>query len=496
MDTESAESTSPSEAPAGAEAAGSGPFQVYKRRWFLLAVVCLLNCSNAMLWLTFAPVADITAEYFHTSLDMVNWLTLVYLVVSVPFGLLGIWILDTVGLKCAVVLCAWLNMVGSIIRVFSIVSFLSLGSQNFIYLLLGQSLCAMAQPLICFSPTKLAAVWFPDHQRATANMIASMSNPLGLLIANLLSPALVREAKDIPLMLEVFAGPAAFACVLATVGVHASAPPTPPSASAGHSDLPSFCEGLKMLMRNKPFIILALCTGGGIALFTCFSALLEQILCVNGYSDSFAGLNGALVTVFGLVGAFLLGLYVDRTKKFIEATKISMCLTALTSIAFAVVSHLRNQTYALATVSSLFGFFGFASYPVSMELAVECSYPVGEGMSSGLIFVTSQVQGVVLMVLLQSLTVEMKEAPFSTCRASEGGILNWSYSERRISFDETLFSFSDPTASTLVMAGVGSLIACFFVIAFHTNYRRISTETTGACSVNKTEDDVAVMVPT
>lgn len=455
----------------------SGPFKVYKRRWFLLLVVCLLNCSNAMLWLTFAPVADITAEYFHTSLDRVNWLTLVFLVIAVPFGLLGIWILDTVGLKCAVILCAWLNMVGSVIRIFSIISFLNLGSLNFVYLLIGQCLCAMAQPLICFAPTKLAAVWFPDHQRATANMIASMSNPLGLLIANLLSPAIVREAKDIPLMLEIYAGPAAFGCILATAGVHASVPPTPPSASADHADLPSFCKGLKMLMRNKPFIILALCTGGGIALFTCFSALLEQILCVNGYSDSFAGLIGALVTVFGLIGAFFLGLYVDRTKKFIESTKISLCLTALTSIAFAVVSQLRNQTYALATIGSLFGFFGFAAYPVSLELAVECSYPVGEGMSSGLIFVISQVQGVILMIVLQSLAVEMKEAPFSTCRASQGGNLNWS-------------------TSTLVMAGTGSLMACFFVIAFHTKYRRISTETANAYSVNKTEDDAVVTVQT
>ncbi|XP_066468724.1 solute carrier family 49 member A3 [Tiliqua scincoides] len=470
-------SSSPEPLVAAAEPSGSGAFQVYKRRWFLLVVVCLLNCSNAMLWLTFAPVADITAEYFHTSLDRVNWLTLVFLVISVPFGLLGIWILDTVGLKCAVILCGWLNMVGSIIRVFSIVSFLSLGSLNFVYLLIGQCLCAMAQPLICFSPTKLAAVWFPDHQRATANMIASMSNPLGLLIANLLSPALVREAKDIPLMLEVYAGPAAFACILATVGVHASVPPTPPSASAGHSDLPSFCKGLKMLLRNKPYIILALCTGCGIALFTCFSALLEQILCINGYSDSFAGLNGALVIVFGLIGAFLLGLYVDRTKKFTEATKISLSLSALSSIAFAVVSQLRNQTYAVATVSSLFGFFGFASYPVSMELAVECSYPVGEGMSSGLIFVTSQVQGVLFMILFQSLAVQMKEAPFSTCRASEGGLLNWS-------------------TSTLVMAGIASVMACCFVTAFHTNYRRISTEKASACSVNKTEDDVAITVQT
>lgn len=54
------------------------------------------------LWLTFAPVADKTAGCFHTSLDMVNWLSLVYLILSVPFGLIAMWILDSVGLKCAV----------------------------------------------------------------------------------------------------------------------------------------------------------------------------------------------------------------------------------------------------------------------------------------------------------------------------------------------------------------------------------------------------------
>ncbi|KAH0628449.1 hypothetical protein JD844_009630 [Phrynosoma platyrhinos] len=448
-------------------------FKAYRRRWVLLAAAGLLSASNAMLWLTFAPVADKTAEYFHTTMDVVNWLSLVYLVISVPFGLLAIWILDTIGLKCAILLCAWLNMIGSIIRIFSIINFLSLGSLNIVYLLTGQCLCAVAQPLIIFSPTKLAALWFPEHQRATANMIGSMSNPLGILIANLLSPALVKEGKDIPLMLGVYAGPAIFACVLATLGVHDKVPPTPPSASASHSNAPSFSGGLKMLMRNVPYIILTLCLGGGIAIFTCYSALLEQVLCVNGYSDFFSGVSGALFTVSGLIGAFFLGLYVDRTKKFTEATKICLCLTALASIAFAVVSQLRNQTYALAAISSLFGLFGFAVYPVAMELAVECSYPVGEGTVSGLIFVTSQLLGVLFMLLFQSLAVEKKNAPFSTCTADQGGALDWSN-------------------AILVMAGICSMAACFFVVAFHTNYKRIYAETSHACSVNKTEDDVEV----
>lgn len=49
---------------------------------------------------------------------------------------------------------------------------------------------------------------------------------------------------------------------------------------------------------------------------------------------------------------------------------------------------MRDQKAAVATVCSLFGFFGFSIYPVAMELSVECTYPVGEATSAGLIFVS------------------------------------------------------------------------------------------------------------
>lgn len=52
------------------------------------------------------------------------------------------------------------------------------------------------------------------------------------------------------------------------------------------------------------------------------------------------------------------------------------------------VSQMRNQGIAVAVACSLFGFFGFSIYPVAMELSVECSYPVGEATSAGLIFIS------------------------------------------------------------------------------------------------------------
>ncbi|KTF81257.1 hypothetical protein cypCar_00011025 [Cyprinus carpio] len=255
-----------------------------------------------MVWLTFAPVADQTAQYLRVSLNLVNWLSLVYVVVAIFFSLITTWVLDSLGLRFSLIMGSWLNMLGAILRVIGMLSCIPERAM-FPMVMGGQTLCAFAQPLVIFAPTKLAALWFPDHQRATANMMASMANAVGLLLANIFSPMIL-----------------------------------------------SYTNTLFML--------------------------------------DFAGLCGAVAIVFGVLGAFLLGLYVDKTKKFTEVTKINMCLTSLGCSVFAVVSQLSEQKFIIGAVCAWFGLFGYSVYPVAMELGVECSYPVGEATSSGLIFVS------------------------------------------------------------------------------------------------------------
>ncbi|XP_070362538.1 solute carrier family 49 member A3 isoform X4 [Equus asinus] len=352
--------------------------RVYARRWVFLLVLSLLSFSNATLWLSFAPVANTVAQRFVLSTEQINWLSLVYLVVSIPFGVVSIWVLDFAGLRWATVLCAWLNFAGSVLRSLPC---MEIGTQDpFAFLMGGQSLCALAQTLVIFSPAKLAALWFPEHQRATANMIGTMSNPLGILVANLLSPALVKNKEDVPLM-------------------------------------------------------------------------------------EFAGFCASLFIGFGVLGALVLGLYVDRTKHFTEALKIGLCLTSLVSVAFALVSQLPGQTHALAVICSLFGLFGFSVAPVAMELAVECSFPVGEGAATGLVFVLGQAEGVLIMVLLTTLTVRRAEPSFSTCRDGQGP-LDW-------------------MVSMLLMAGLCTCFSCFLVLFFHTPYRRLQAEASMSPSIQE-----------
>ncbi|XP_023062493.1 solute carrier family 49 member A3 isoform X1 [Piliocolobus tephrosceles] len=391
--------------------------RTYARRWVLLLMVSLVSCSNAMLWLSFAPVADIIAEHFVLSMAQISWLSLVYLVVSALFGLAAIWVLDSVGLRGATILGAWLNFAGSVLRIMPCVV---VGTQNpFAFLMGSQSLCALAQSLVIFSPAKVAALWFPQHQRATANMLATISNPLGVLVANVLSPALVKEGEDIPLMLGVYAIPAGVVCLLSTICLWESMPPTPPSAGAASSTSEKFLDGLKLLVQNKAYVILAVCFGGCIGISCSFSTLLQQILCASGYFSEFSGLCGALFMAFGILGALALGPYVDRTKHFTEATKIGLCLVSLACMAFAL-----GQIFALATTCSLLGLFGFSVTPVAMELAVECSFPVGEGAAVGLIFVLGHAEGILIMLAMMALTVQCSERSFATCQQGEDP-LDW-----------------------------------------------------------------------
>ena len=49
------------------------PIVVLKRRWLLLITAALLNLTNAFHWLTFAPIATLSANYYNVGAADVDW---------------------------------------------------------------------------------------------------------------------------------------------------------------------------------------------------------------------------------------------------------------------------------------------------------------------------------------------------------------------------------------------------------------------------------------
>ncbi|RMX61475.1 hypothetical protein pdam_00003517 [Pocillopora damicornis] len=326
----------------------SSKYRLYRRRWYMLLVLFVLNVSNAMLWLSFAPVADYTASYYGESVNAINWLSIVFLLCYLLFGLVAVWILD----------------------------------------------------------------------------------------------------------LEMFSIPAFLGVVMATFGVCSSSPPTPPTASAESSSEPFF-QGLK---KNKPYLVLLVTFGSGIGLFTCLTTILEQVICPRGYSDDMAGTAGAVLIAVGLVGGGFTGVYVDKTKKFKETAKISYALAAVSCCLLLYVSSKPGQPALVVATCGLFGFFSFALMPVCLEVGVECTYPVAEATSAGLLWMAGQATGVIFILVSQALALP-KVFKKSKCHQKSG--------------DKEV---PDYLYSMIFMTSAAVAMAILIIYGFNPPYKRLQME--------------------
>ena len=90
---------------------------------------------------------------------------------------------------------AGFNLMGSVLRWVSAAPLVlcspHYSQSGYVVAMFGQILTACAQPFLLYAPTKLAALWFGAKERALCTMLASMGNPVGLGLAQLISTNVV-----------------------------------------------------------------------------------------------------------------------------------------------------------------------------------------------------------------------------------------------------------------------------------------------------------------
>jgi FLVCR family feline leukemia virus subgroup C receptor-related protein len=67
--------------------------RVYRRRWLMLAIFLLCSTSNAMHWLQFSIIANITMRYYNVSSTAVNWTSMIYMACYIPLVFPASWLL-------------------------------------------------------------------------------------------------------------------------------------------------------------------------------------------------------------------------------------------------------------------------------------------------------------------------------------------------------------------------------------------------------------------
>lgn len=209
-------------------------YKSYPQRHVVMALFCVSTALSAFIWISQAPVFSAVADAFAASSAMVNLLSETYYILYLPFSIVSTVLVERGGTKITLLVAAALNLAAVALKAGGALAVAG-GSlppaHGFALLLTGQFVAAAAQPLILNLAPRISADWYSDGGRDFATIFSTQANVLGQLLACIVPPAVVTDARSFAWLSLAQLAPA----LLVVVGVAlwtTDAPPSPPSASA------------------------------------------------------------------------------------------------------------------------------------------------------------------------------------------------------------------------------------------------------------------------
>ncbi|KAL4921739.1 major facilitator superfamily domain-containing protein [Aspergillus aurantiobrunneus] len=422
-------------------------YKVYKRRFWGLAQLVLLNIIVSWDWLTFSAVSTTAAEYFKVSESAINWMSTGYLFAFCVASPVVIFTLNKGGPKPAIMVTSSLLLVGNWIR------YAGARANEGIFgvSMFGQILIGLAQPFCLSAPTRYSDLWFSDRGRTSATAVATLANPLGAALGQLINSFWATKPNEIPdmvLYISVMATVAALPSFFITAG-----PPTPPSASSATTKtplLPAFAQMLKTL----EFWFILIPFGVYVGFFNSVSSLLNQILSPYNFSETDAGIAGGMLIVVGLISSAILSPITDRYKHYLGTIRTLVPIVAISYIALIFAPPSPAGIAPSYVIMAILGASSFGLLPVVLEYLVEITYPFSPEIGSTICWTAGQLLGAVFILaqdalkagadadpplnmrnaLIFSAVVACVAAPFPLCI----GLFGRDVRRRRLDFDRGL----------------------------------------------------------
>jgi MFS family permease len=358
-------------------------YKLYGYRWVVLGVFMFINLTIQMLWITYAPVTGLAAEFYGVTDLQIGLLAMTFMIAFIPLSIPVSWVIDTYGFRIAVGIGAVLMGVFGLLRGFA--------GANYILVLWSTIGIAIAQPFLLNAWTTVPAKWFPVEGRATAVGMITLANLVGTALGMVLTPILI-ESMSLSSVQLIYGGITAFSSILFLL-LAREKPPTPPCAP-GMETRALMLDGLKHALQVKPFWLYLIASFIGLGIFNGLTTWIEAIIRPRGFTPTDAGTLGALMIAGGLVGAVVLPALSDKQHKRQRYLMIAFvgAIPGLLGLTFATSGTL------LFTSAVLMGFFLVSAMPIGMQYAAEITYPTPEGTSNGLIQLFGQ--GAVVFVYI------------------------------------------------------------------------------------------------
>ncbi|KAK1139687.1 hypothetical protein N8T08_000556 [Aspergillus melleus] len=384
--------------------AGRG-YKVYKRRFWGLLQLVLLNIVVSWDWLTFSSISTTASEHFGVSESAINWLSTGYLFAFCVASPVVILTLNKGGPKPAIITTSTLLLVGNWIRYAGTRA----RGGMFGVAMFGQILIGFAQPFCLSAPTRYSDLWFSDQGRTSATALATLANPLGAALGQLIDSFWAEEASEIPDMVL-------YISVIATVASLPSfflpaKPPTPPSASSAATVQTPLLPALSQLLRTLEFWLILIPFSVYVGFFNSVSSLLNQILSPYAFSETEAGIAGGILIVVGLISSAIISPITDRFKHYLGTIRV---LVPIVAICYIALIFAPSSPFGIApsyVVLALLGAASFALLPVVLEYLVEITYPFSPEIGSTICWTGGQLLGAIFILIQDALKAGERASP-------------------------------------------------------------------------------------
>ena len=298
--------------------------KLYRRRWYVLAIACLMGFAQGWIWNFYGPIAVAVERVLkwddNTLALLANWGPFSYFLGFLPTT----WLMDHKGARPALIAGAVLCFAAAAVKLAAPVD---ASRACLAWAHVGQMLNGLAGPVGMSVGPVLSAAWFPPHERTTATSFSAMFNILGNAVFMVVGPRVVpntdpatgrdASAADVERNLRRYQWMATVytAAVLVLVLAYLpSRPPTPPSASATVARQ-RIRDGVRALTtrRFRPFWVAACCYGVITGTYSGWGPVLTLILHrVAGASQDAAGLIGFWSTLGGCAVGIGISIVSDR----------------------------------------------------------------------------------------------------------------------------------------------------------------------------------------
>lgn len=350
-----------------------------KRAWGVVVAYSLLAAATQMLWLTYAAITTDAAHRYGVSVDAIGWLAeifpLLYVVLAIPAGaLLDRWF------RPALAAGGVLVAAGGVVR---------MGGPTFAWALAGQTLVALAQPVVMSAVGKLAGEYLPVGERAAGIAIGSAGGFVGMLVALLMGPLV--GGGQLGLLLSV---QAALGVLAAAATVLALRRP-----GSGSGERVAIERGAaRTLWRRPEMRVLSGLAFLGFGVFVALSTWLQTLLHPAGVSDTQAGALLVGMVLAGVVGCAVLPAVVARRgaeRAFMGAVVV---VGALGSAALAFVPGIASRAAVLVAMGLLL----LPALPVILAQAEELAGRAA-GTAGAIVWMAGNLGGLVVALLVQAL---------------------------------------------------------------------------------------------